>query len=1000
MVRRARRTRYRRLAARGVCGFVTAFASVGLVVATSTPAAAVPAAVTLYVSPSGTATTGCTDSGTEACTSIQDGIDAAETYGDTNVTIDVAAATYDESDTIDVPSGDTLTLQGAGAPSTTVVGGGKSAVFGITAGTVTIDGLTITGGNASNGGGVRNASGTLNLHGDTLYANSSNGKGGGVFSDGTATLIDDTLLDNSSNDGGGGIYSHGSATLIDDTLLDNVSYDNEGGGVFSHGTATLTDDTLAGGGEFGGGVDNGPGTATISNSILDVAPCSGSISDGGYNVESDDSCGFGSTDLVNNPYINLGETDANGSSGPQTAAIGPNSSAFEEVPSANCKVSTDERGVPRPGVSEENCDAGAFEAVYSSTPVTLSVDGADGTSTTGCTNSGTGACLTVQEGVNAAELYTDTILTVGVASGTYDENDTLEVPSGDILTLQGAGVSTTTVDGGGAASVFSISAGTVTLDGFTITDGSAQYGGGISNQGTLTLTDDSVSDSSTPDGGEGGGVYNGGTATLSDDTLSGDQAPEGDGGGVFSTGSLTLTDDTLSNDSADSGGQGGGVNAGLFPAGGSATLSDDTFSGDSAYQGGGVALGGSTVTDDTFSGDTVQYEGGGAYNVGGGAFTSDTFSGDTAGYGGGGAYSYGAIDTAGFEDTWTDDTFGNDSAPNGGGIYAIDSYDAIANSIIDEAPCGGNGTFSDGGYNVESDDSCGFGSTDVVNSSNINLATSLASNGSSGPETLAITSTSSAFEEVPQADCAVTTDERGDPRPGFAGKNCDAGAFEVQGHKESTTTKLSESVPSITYGAEGSETFTVTVTGHSGDGAPEGTVAVSDASTQLCSAALTETSSDQAAATCWPTALEVPAGSYSAVLASYSPATVSSSSTNDAYASSRSTPAKSFAVAKDTTTTEVSENPTTVTRGHESASIFSVVVTTTNGESVPDGENVTVDVGTTTCTVALIDGVGTCTIEPTALKLGTYSVSATYGGDANLSSSTGMSSAKLTVNKS
>jgi hypothetical protein len=71
-----------------------------------------------------------------------------------------------------------------------------------------------------------------------------------------------------------------------------------------------------------------------------------------------------------------------------------------------------------------------------------------------------------------------------------------------------------------------------------------------------------------------------------------------------------------------------------------------------------------------------------------------------------------------------------------------------------------------------------------VNSSTINLATSLAANGSSGPETLAIGTDSSAFEEVPPANCTVSTtvstDERGEPRPGFPGENCDAGAFEAQ----------------------------------------------------------------------------------------------------------------------------------------------------------------------------------------------------------------------------
>jgi hypothetical protein len=103
----------------------------------------------------------------------------------------------------------------------------------------------------------------------------------------------------------------------------------------------------------------------------------------------------------------------------------------------------------------------------------------------------------------------------------------------------------------------------------------------------------------------------------------------------------------------------------------------------------------------------------------------------------------------------------------------------VANSIIDNAGC--YGSFTDGGYNVESDDSCGFGASDLVNSTSINLAGSLAANGSRGPETLAVGQDSSTYEEVPAIDCTVATDERGEPRPGELGQSaCDAGAFEFQ----------------------------------------------------------------------------------------------------------------------------------------------------------------------------------------------------------------------------
>jgi hypothetical protein len=234
------------------------------------------------------------------------------------------------------------------------------------------------------------------------------------------------------------------------------------------------------------------------------------------------------------------------------------------------------------------------------------------------------------------------------------------------------------------------------------------------------------------------------------------------GGGVYNSGIATLTDDVISDNSA---GYGGGV-AGP----GTTDLSDDTISGNSASNGGGVDVSGGTdtLTDDTITGNSAKY-GGGVNNNGTVTLTNDTIS-DNSATGAGGALNN--LVTAAL----TDDTLADDTAVNGGGIENGSGTTSVSDSILDGAPC--SGTIADGGYNVESDDSCGFELDAVVKSSTINLATALAANGSSGPETLAIGIDSSAFEEVPAAACTITNDERGDPRPGTAGADCDAGAFE------------------------------------------------------------------------------------------------------------------------------------------------------------------------------------------------------------------------------
>ncbi len=215
-----------------------------------------------------------------------------------------------------------------------------------------------------------------------------------------------------------------------------------------------------------------------------------------------------------------------------------------------------------------------------------------------------------------------------------------------------------------------------------------------------------------------------------------------------------------------------------------------------------------------------------------------------------------------------------------------------------------------------------------------------------------------------------------------------------------TTTGLGLSSVSVAYGSETSEIFTVTVTGLSGDGYPEGTVAVYNSSTELCSAVLYTNGSYSAVATCSLTAYELAAGAYSDVFATYIPGIPSSSSSSYTYATSSSSPAKAFSVGSISTTgTTVSESPTKVTYGHESASVISVTVTTHDGGAVPNGEKVTVHVGAVTCTAALKGGKGACRVARTALPVGSYPVSATYGGDANLPGSSGPSVSRLTVSK-
>lgn len=165
----------------------------------------------------------------------------------------------------------------------------------------------------------------------------------------------------------------------------------------------------------------------------------------------------------------------------------------------------------------------------------------------------------------------------------------LDITSG--LTITGPGANLTTIDGGGIDRVLQISPGSATnvrVSGLTLTGGKALntytdggHGGGITNGGTLTLTNVTVKANSADLGG--GGITNevSGTLTINSGTVSGNV-----GGGIFSWGighTVTLNSSTVSGNTAP-GWSGGGIVAYQ----GTLILNNSTVSGNAAKYGGGI----------------------------------------------------------------------------------------------------------------------------------------------------------------------------------------------------------------------------------------------------------------------------------------------------------------------------------------------------------------------------------------------------------------------------
>ena len=762
---------------------------------------------TLYVTPFGTGTA-CLKSA--PCPTIQGAITRAEsqTFATSGVTITVGPGTYAEHGTITATSLYSLSIEGAGSSLTTVTGTTNGRPFTVTGGTVAISGLTITHGSTSTGGGVFNG-GTLTLTDDAITNDNAYYwyYGGAVDNYGVLTMTGDTVSGDSGYYGGA-VTNWGTATLTNDTFAgDTGAY---GGVGLNWGTATLTNDTISNdNGYYGyGGVSNFSGTLTVSNSVLEGAGCTGTIIDGGHNVASDDTCAFGPTSLNTSSTLNLATTLApNGSTGPETLAIGTTSSAFEEVPATACTPSTDERGDSRPGVSSQTrCDAGAFE-LQGTQPVTSITSVAP---TLGIASGGTTVTITGLNllGTSAVHFGTTTAASFTVVGSTEIRAKTEPHSNGTVavsVTTPSATVtdphaftyvtSTTTLYvtpfGTGTACVKSAPCPTIqsaitraesqtfTTKAVTITVAPGTY----AEHDTITattlhsLTIEGAGSSLTTVTGTTNGrpfTVTGGTVTISGIQVSKGYATTGAAVSNAAHATLTLTGDTFANNDNDYYDYYGSVyNAGTL------TATNDTFTASSGYYGGGIANlngGNATVTNDTFADDNGYVYGGGVSNWGTATVTDDTFANDTS------VYHYGSLN--GFSGTLT-----------------------VSNSILEGASC--SGTIIDGGHNVASDDTCAFGPTSLNTSSTLNLATTLAPNGSTGPETLAIGTTSSAFEEVPATACTPSTDERGDSRPGVSPQTrCDAGAFELQGTQP--VTSITSVAPTLGIASGGT---TVTITG-------------------------------------------------------------------------------------------------------------------------------------------------------------------------------------------
>ncbi|MFI5459371.1 MAG: choice-of-anchor Q domain-containing protein [Isosphaerales bacterium] len=474
-------------------------------------------------------------------------------------TVNIAPGTYPGP--LDVTQDSSLV--GAGASAVTISGAGPvvSVASGVTA---SLDGLTISGGSAANGGGVDNA-GRLTILDSAIDNNSATGNGGGIENEagGTLCISDSTVANNMAGGLGGGIDNQGRLTIVNSTVADNSAA--AGGGISDEGPLTAVNATVAynstsGGLDSGGGLDvTGAGTATLDNAIVALdTDASGGDDVGGTGIASTSSnnlVGVDDTGTVGasvSPFV-VGRANPGLASGlaynggpTQTIAVASSTSPALNNGSnswaAAYVVTTDQRGATRGPDGGLNAgtvvDIGSYEA-SSSYLVTSASDATD----TGTFQAAV-AWANLNTNVNAANLAEPAPNTVGfVTNGTFSSPQTigffrgssaLDVSNSAGEVIQGPGANLVTIEAYGARGVFQISSGvTATIIGLAISGGSND---GIENMGSLTVAGCEITN-------DGTGIDNAGTLTVAGCEIT------NDGTGIDNAGTLAVTDSTIAYDS-------------------------------------------------------------------------------------------------------------------------------------------------------------------------------------------------------------------------------------------------------------------------------------------------------------------------------------------------------------------------------------------------------------------------------------------------------------------
>ncbi|GIV76706.1 MAG: hypothetical protein KatS3mg050_1100 [Litorilinea sp.] len=302
--------------------------------------------------------------------------------------------------------------------------------------------------------------------------------------------------------------------------------------------------------------------------------------------------------------------------------------------------------------------------------------------------------------------------TIELSPGTYtltisgaDEDDAhtgdLDIRGTLNLVVQDAGQATIQGAEGWNDRIFHILSGRVTLshviiqhghrEDFNSSDPSADDGGGILNEGVLTLNDAIVVNNAARNGG---GLYNHGRLVLNRSIIKDNQTTSNTGGtgggGIFNEGTLVLNDSQVSTNSARTSG------GGIYNLSGTVTLNASAVISNTAitFSGGGlvneVGAGAMVLNHSLVSGNSSRFDGAGIFNRATLKLSHSTVTENQTQLigvdsGGGGIFNSGTctLDTS---------TLSQNHAVFGGGLYNSGQCTILESAIRDnEAVFGGGG---------------------------------------------------------------------------------------------------------------------------------------------------------------------------------------------------------------------------------------------------------------------------------------------------------------------